>query len=333
MTILFAGGEMGAVVPSDSNVNESTSALGGAGDSYDSNFARGYLRHTSSVSYSIAALAAAEDDLWVHFEFDQRNASQSATLRTVCEWLDGSDVAKFRLQTAASSDLWMLHYHNGSTWVDLGTQFTADGDSLQTIDIHFVCNTASGSVNMYLSGTNRLNSGTVDLSSITGIKKMKMYGNTISIDGQNAFSQIIMATGETTIGKRLMTFYASGVGASDSWTNNYTAIDELVYSDADFIFAESADLVELFAGTTVGSMTGYTVRAVAVTARANTDGTGPANLQLAVRTGSTNYFSSSQALDVAMGAYYAIWETNPNTTIDWTATDISTLQFGVKSIT
>lgn len=328
MTILYAGGEMGSVVPSDSNVYESTFS----GAAYDSNFARAYLRCTGSTAYGTAALASAEDDLWVHFELFQSNATSSASLRTVCEWLDGSGVAKFRLQTSMTSDLWELHYHNGSAWVALGSQFTADGGTRQTIDIHFVCNSASGSVNMYLSGTNRLNSGTVNLSSITGIKTMKMYGNTVSINGDYAFSQILMATGETTIGKRVMTLYPSGAGATDQWTNSYTAIDETTYSDADFIFAESANLVEVFAGTAQGSMTGYSVRAIAVTARANTDGIGPENIQLAVRTGSTNYFSSSQALDVAMGAHYAIWETNPNTTIDWTTSDISSLQFGVKSI-
>lgn len=327
MTILFAGGEIGAVIPSDANVYEAT----GSNTHYDTNFARCCLQCYGSTAYAPIVLAAAEDDLWCHFDLGQWNASSSSTLRTVCEWLDGSDVAKFRLQTSYNSTSWSVDYHNGSAWTNLGS-FTAATGNLQTIDLHFVCNTASGSVKMYMSGTERLDSGTVNLSSITGIKTMKLYGNSIVIPGPNNFSQIILATGETTIGKRLMTLVPTGAGATDQWTNGYAAVDETVYSDADFIFAESAGLVELFTGTAVGSISGYTVRAIAVTARANTDGTGPQNIQLAVRTGGTTFTSSSQALDVAMGAHYAIWEDNPDTTIDWTAADISTLQFGVKSI-
>lgn len=333
MTIEYVGGEMGSLVPSDANVIEATASLGGSGASYDSNFARCYTRCYGSSAYALTPeLTTPLTDFWVHFELDQWNATNSATLRTVMEMLDGSGVAKFRLQTSWSSGFWMLHYYNGSSWVDLGTQFTASGDTLQTIDIHIVCNSASGSANMYLSGTNRLNSGTVDLSSITGIAQLKCYGNSVTISGYNAFSQIIMASGESTIGMRLMTMYPSGNGATDQWTGGYTAVDETVYSDADFIWSDTANQVEVMAGTLAGSLTGYSIRAIGVTARANTDGTGPTQIQLAVRTAATNYFSSSQTLDAGYGAFVGLWEDDPNTTIDWTTTDAAAIQFGVKSI-
>jgi hypothetical protein len=332
MTILFIGGEMGSVTPSDAGINEATTALGGAGASYDSAFARCYLNCVGSSSYGLVSLTAAQTDLWTHFDLDQYNASASATLRTVAEWLNASSVAKIRLQTSWSSDSWSMDWHNGSAWVNLGS-WTADGETRQTLDFHFVVNSATGSANAYMSGTNRMAVTSVDFSTIASLQYLKLYGNTVAINGNNGVSQIIMAT-ESTIGMRVMTAYAANTGSTDQWTGSYTSIDETVYSDADFIYTTAADQVEVFSPTLVGSLTGYVVRAVAVTARAKKDGTGPANIRMALRSNGTNYFSGSDiALDVAYGAHYTVWETDPNTSAAWTTAAASAFQFGVKSIT
>ena len=329
MSIFLFGGEMGTVTPSDANVIEATNDLGGSGASYNSAFARCHIRCSGSTSYAQTPVLSNKADIWIHVEIDQTTAITSSTLRTVMEMVNAAGTSKFRLQAARTDDNWSLDYHNGTTWVNLGS-FIADGSALQTCDIHIVSNTASGSVAMYMSGTNRFTSATTDFSSIAGVAQLKMYGVTAAVDGQHAFSQIILAD-EPTVGMRVFTVPVSGVGADTGFTGAYTEIDEVTYSDADFINSGTANQVSTYA-TTAPALTGYNVRAVSVTARAKRGAGGPQNIQLALRSGGTTYFSSSQALDVAYGAHINVWETNPATSAAWVNTAVASLQPGVKSI-
>jgi hypothetical protein len=217
--------------------------------------------------------------------------------------------------------------------VTAGSAFSLDMTSVQTIDLNAVCNTASGSLTLYVAGSSRVASGTIDLSAITALNKARFYGATISTIGFASYvSQVIMAS-EPTVGMRLMTLYPSGNGANTAWTGEYTAVDENAYSDADFIYSSTNGQRETYAMTAVGSLTGYAIRAVCVAARAKRGASGPANLQVTVRTASTDYDSSSLALDLGYTANQNIWETNPNTTLTWTAADAAAIQAGVEANT
>lgn len=334
MTILFMGGEMGSFIPSDASANEATAALGGAGDSYDTAFTRCYAAGNGSTSYIESWEWAGQTDLWVHLELDQSAPTNDATVAPLLVLMDSSGNEKIRLACSINITTgigtWALQLNNGG-WATIGSTFDAAVTQKQVVDIHITCNSATGVADLYLAGTKRISNPSVDLSTVTNIAQLRGYGRTTVFSAIQAYSQVIVAT-TSTIGMRLMTFYASGTGATDQWTGTHASIDEAVYGDADFIWSATPNEVELFAGTLVGSLTGYSVAAVGVSARAKTDGTGPENLQLAVRTGGTTYFSSSIPLDAGYTANLAIWEDNPNTTIDWAVADIPTLQFGVKSI-
>lgn len=333
MAIVFMGGEIGAFIPADSASGEATTA-----GYFDSNFARCALYCHSTTSYCEGVPTANITDGWLHFDarLDASAPASGSTVFPLLIWYDGSGTARVRItHRLDSNSFFTLQYDVGAGWVTAGSAFALDfRASRQTIDIHPVVNSATGSLKLYVAGTLRVDSGTIDLSAITALGKFRFFGTTISVLNFPSFiSQVIASSSASTIGMRLMTMYPSGAGATDQWTGAYTTVDEALYSDADFIYSDTADQVEVFAGTLVGSMTGYTIVSVGVTARANTDGTGPENLRLAVRTASTNYFSGSDlALDAGYGAYIGIWETNPNTTLTWAVADASAIQFGVKSI-
>jgi hypothetical protein len=329
MTILAGGGEMGAFIPSDSSIIESTSS-----GYFDSSFARCALNCSGSASYADGFEFAATGDTWTHFEVIQNTASASGSQATLCTWLDASANELFRLTSTTpftgQTMTIQLQYNNASVWTNLGSSFTVTS-ALLTLDVNLVSNSASGSGTVYLSGTQR-STGTANLSALAGVAQFRGNGKTVAIPATVSLSQVIIAD-ESTIGWRLKTVPATGAGATTDWTGTYTEIDEIVYSDADFINSATVDQVELFShGTTVPS--GYTVRGVIVTARAKRgSASGPQNLQLALRSGGTTYFSSSQALGLGYGAHSKVWEQDPATTADFTASAISTLQFGVKSIT
>lgn len=322
MSILFVGGEMGSFVPATANAYETTTLLG-----YNTAFSRCAMALIGQFDYVESSDFGSGASLYCHFDLAVSSVT-GATEHYRFRWCDGSGTEVIRLAHISSTQTLRLDYWNGSAWVSAGSLNVDLDAARQTIDIAAVVNSASGSLKLYLSGTERIDSGTIDLSGITALGKLRFYGPT-TITG-TLVSQCIVAD-EPTIGMRVFTVAPSGAGATSDWTGAYTEIDEITYNDGDFINSPSANQVSTFS-ISPGTLTGYQVRAVAVTARAKCGASGPQNLQLALRSSGTNYFSGSKALDVGYGAFCNIWETNPATSAAWVNTAVAGLQPGVKSI-
>lgn len=318
MTIYFMGSEMGAFIPADSTANDSANFA-------DSGFTRGSVFSGTSSAYSESATFAAPDDFWIHGQTGYGDGGGGVSTLLECS-ASGTGVFRLRGNTTSVQMQALI----GGVWTDIGSAVSWSAyNTSQTIDVHIVGNSGTGTAELYLAGTLRA-SATANLSAVTGVTTIRNYGG--SIIGGTFLSQVIVAD-EPTIGWRLMTFYPSGAGATGDWTGDYTNVDEAIYSDSDFIYSATNGQVELFTGTAAGSLTGYTLRAVGVYARAKRGAAGPANLQLALRVNGTTYPSTSKALGLGYGAYGAVWETNPDTGVDWLNTQLATTQFGVKAIT
>lgn len=323
MSILFIGGEICAFVPSDSTTQEDPSDA----RYYNAGFVRCSLDcgQGSPSAYAESAAFSAPDEFYVRHDFARISAG--ADVATSLE-LVASGTAVFRVLAGLST--LQMQAKIGGVWTNVGSAVSYTGDfALQTLDLYIDGNSASGTAKLFLSGTLRETASSVNLSAVVGVTKVRCYGlNTAS---PIAVSQVIVAD-EPTIGMRLGTYVPSGAGATSDWVGDHTSIDEIIYADGDFIYSPTNGQVELCTGSGP-ALTGYVVRAVGVYARAKRGAGGPQNLQLALRTGGTTYFSSSKALDVGYGAIGNIWETNPDSTNDWLAAQITSLQFGVKAIT
>jgi hypothetical protein len=326
MSIYFIGGEMGAYIPSDGNAYESNSDP----NAYESGFSRGYLRCTGRVSYVESASHSALDSLWVHFAITDGAGVTGATDVKPMVLANAAGTELFRVNWSSSGGTMSLEYWNGSAWATAGSSFTINANTaVQHCDLNVVGNSASGSCQLLVAGTTRASATGVDLSAVKSITKHRSYGIGSSTSAQ-ALSQVVVAD-ESTVGMRVLTRYPNGAGANSDWTGTYADVDELVYSDADFLNSATANQVSMFTQTGP-TITGYSVRAVAVAARAHCGASGPQNLQLALRSSGTNYFSSSKALSAGYSANINIWETNPATSAAWVNTAIDALQPGVKSI-
>jgi hypothetical protein len=325
VSIFAFGGEMGFFIPSDSDVIEST------GVSYNSAFARCLTRVRRTTNYAETPTISAQDDFWFHFEDLQTNAA-SGGFSAWATLYDSGGIGRIRVRSGGDNTTLYMDYYNGTAWTEIGNILIAMND-LQTFDIHVVSNTASGSATLYVAGTERIVSGTLDLSAFTGITKARFTGR-----GSNAItcgpSQVVMAD-EPTIGMRVGTIVMTGQGTTHTFaTGGFGNIDEIVYSDADFIESDTAAQVELFTGTAIPTFTNYTIRAIALTARAKTDGTAPTKFRFILRSGGTSYDNGSDlTLGFGYGGYCAVWETNPDTSAAFLASEISALEFGVKSVT
>lgn len=309
------GGEIGSFTPSDNDLYEDTQL-------YNASFARCGLRPVGAATYATSAALALPDDFWVHAEIAQQDSSTSYGYPLV--FVNGGTEV---LRVGINANGIKIEALVSAVWTQVGSVIAVNmEDSLQTIDMSVVGNDASGSVTVYVAGTERM-TATIDLSAVVSIDNLKI-GPTAN---RRYTSQIIIAD-ESTIGWRLATYYPSGAGATGNWTGDHTAVDEVRYSDADFIYSASADQVETYTASGP-SLTGYVVRAVGVYCRAHRGASGPQNLQLAVRVNGTDYFSSSKALSLGFDSYGNIWSANPDTAVDWLTSQISAVQPGVKSIT
>lgn len=319
MSIIWCGGEMGAFIPADSLATEITTSF-----HFNSSFSRCGVTAGTSSSFETPAFAA-QTDFYIHVCLSNGFFASGST--TPMLLVDGSDVEQVKITYNRGTDELTLAYWNGASYTTVDTISVSLEQVTQDTDIYVKCNTASGQLKLYIAGTLRIDSGVIDLSGAASIVKVRCLGAGAS----PVLSQLIVAD-EPTIGWRLVTRYPNGAGSDSAWTGTYTGVDETVYSDADFINSATANQVSMFTQTG-DALTGYVVRAVAVTARAKKGASGPANLQLAIRSSGTNYFSSSNALDVGYGGFCNIWETDPATAADWVNTAADAIQIGVKSIT
>jgi hypothetical protein len=334
VSILAFGGEMGFFIPSDASSIETTADVGST-QPYNSSFARCGSKAHGPAAYLESTAVAAQADLWTHFDIVQSAATPSSTIVKLVEFIDGGGIERVRLTGSYlnTGGTWQMERWTGSAWVSVGN-FVASSSVLQTIDIHIVSNTASGSIKLYVAGTKRIDSGTVDLSAFSGITKIRCWGVTRGISSDIGYSQIVLAS-ESTVGMRVGTIVMTGQGNTHSFdTGGFANIDETVYSDADFIQSGTAAQIEQFTGTAVPSFTGYSIRALALTARAKTSGSAPTKMRFSLRSAGTDYLSGSDiTLDAGYGAFCAVWETNPATSAAFLSSEIAALQYGVKSVT
>lgn len=276
----------------------------------------------------VAEYAATPDwtalqDVWLHFMI--RNALGAN--QDICYFMDGA-VAAYKLHTGANGTTLRFSYFTApSTWTQLGTDFTILGD-WPMLDIHLVTG-ASGNVEVFLEGVGRMPLASASMTENPDITSVRVVGVG---GGLRDFGGMVVAT-EPTIGWRVGRLVPSGAGANTAWVGDYVSVDETTLVETDYIYSGTANQVETFTVTLSPAITGYVPRAVAVSARARRGASGPANIQMALRSGSTDYFSSSLSLGLGYTGNFNIWTTNPDTSAAWVSTQISALQIGVKSIT
>jgi hypothetical protein len=320
MTVLFAGGESEAFTIGTGVAEDTT------GGSYDSSYARCSLGTGASAGTSDTPnFASAVTTFWLHFEYHQ---SSNGTGQSPVQLYNSSGTVVFRL-TVASAGNWKAQYWNGSAFVDIGSTFAVGSSTRYTFDLKVVCG-GSGSFELYSAGS-LLTSGSASMTSVTNIQKVRLMGPQSNVSGR--FSQVICAD-VATVGWKFHLKPPTGNGANTAFTNDYTAVDETVLSDADFIFSAAAGDVETYTGAALSLGSG-TVKAVVVSMRIKNDGSSPVNAQAALRRGSTNYFSSNlSGISVGFGPALGIFETDPSTSTTWLGSDAqsASTEFGVKSI-
>jgi hypothetical protein len=313
MTTLFAGGELDSIVPSDSSVYEvTTSSL------FNGTYARCAIYVPNSITYAETPSWTSATTFW--FRGDLSYGGGVAEKPVLSLYSGSTEV--FRV-TVLGNVFQMYYLSAASTFTAIGSSFSLSSPTIQTLCLKLV--PATGTAEIYAAGTLRA-SGTATMSLFSGVTKVRLKANSGSY-----WSQILCKT-TSTIGRVVSTKYPTGNGANTAWTSDYAAVDEVPYTDADGITSGTANQVETYTGNTP-AVNGFLVEAVVVGLRAKCSETGPQNIQAAIRTSATNYFSSTQALSLGFTGAYGVWEQDPSTTATWVTAVAQAVEFGAKSIT
>lgn len=336
MGILFAGGEdICFTTLGSTSVDTATTAARRTG------FARctllvGANGIPAATDGWIGALSAASSAFWLSARAYLLTTSATAGHRVI-RFLDGA-VSRLELRVSSGLTFALYKVNAAGTATLLGTASAAlNGNTLTKIDIQVNYGT-SGSVKIYYGGTLVLDTGTVDVTTdsattlsgvVFGAKHQS--SNTTGIH----WSEPIVHTDDTR-SMTLATMEPSANGNAFTFdSGSYTDVNETTNSDATIISSATANQVAQFAVTNTRITGNPSVKGLAVWARAQRGGTGPQNMQIGVRTASTDHWSANKSLVASMQPVVNNFDVNPGTSGAWGYTDLTAAGFnvGVKSIT
>lgn len=320
----FGGGELSSFDPFDSSTFETTSG------SYDSAFARCCIRVANPNSGCTSPTWAEAATFWHHQQvvFSANNGFFGEVAWLLWMNAAGTVVAKLTStynHTTVSSPF-NLYTLQGSTMTLVGS--VTISESLVPIDVKLVAG-AAGVAQLYVSGTLRINASGLAHTQWAGVAQCQLGGN-YGVGGVADHSEIICDS-VPHIGDRLKTYPVDTVSAVNTgWTGAVGNVNKIVLNDSTFVFAASASLTSTYfaSGFSLGT---FNVVAVIVAIRINCGASGPQNVEVALRTAGTNYFSSSIAVGNGYQATTKSWTTNPNTSAAWLAINAQAVEGGMES--
>lgn len=338
MGTLFAGGEdiCFSQVGATSAVNTATTAARRSAYARCS-LAAGATGTPVNGDGWLGALSAASSAFWFSAQLYLGNTPNTIAAYKVLAFRS-SNVSRLEIRviTAGTGLLGVYKVTSGGTATLLATFSSALGQTtLYKLDIQVNYST-SGFVKVYLSGTLIADTGTVDVTT-DGATTLDgfLLGHPYNFARLCHWSEIIAHTDDTR-SLSLCTLPPAANGNAYTFdSGSFADIDEVTNSDADIITSGTANQLAQFTVNSSGVTGNPGVKSVAVWARAQRGASGPQNMQLNVRTASTDYVSGNKALALSMAGYQNTWDTNPNTSLAWAYTDLTAAGFniGVKSIT
>lgn len=322
MIPLFFGGELESFTTTG-DVTENTTA-----GSYDSSYARCSIRINNDLSYADTLIF---NPSTTDFFFGGRLMIGSfATSRVLVGFVNimGLEVFRVLATGTAAACILQMQYLLAGVWTNVGSASAAvDFTTRKVMDIQLT-HTGSGTATLYIEGASSVSATGTNLSPAEKIAFIRLRS-----PGVAYWSEVIGAT-YTTVGKRVITRYASANGSDTGWTGDYTAIDETVYSAADYIQADAPNLSESFS-TSGGSATNTTVHAVCVGAKAlsitTANATSADAMILGIRASGQNYYGTAIQPPIVEFPHRETWITNPATSAAWQSVEIADIQPGIKS--
>jgi hypothetical protein len=221
-----------------------------------------------------------------------------------------------------------------ATWLANGSITIPNGDWAH-IQIYYLPHDTTGSFKVKINGVLDIDFSGSTSPSTANIDRVGIYcpGGSASY----YFDNFVVDDAAWTGVSRIALCAPTGAGNSAQWTpsagNNWDCVEEIPYSDTEYVSTNTVDQVDTYALSDLPSAAAV-VKCVQVVARARKEGSAtPQNIALAVRTTGGDAYSADQALQTSFQSHMKIWETNPGTAAAWTVSEVNAMEAGVKSRT
>ena len=325
MSILWCGGEHDSIL---TNCQFSTSP-----SFYDATYSRGAFTITTNSFLNSPVLASPKTSLWMHFFIYFSTYSQSGSYYPIFGFRDSLTSAWIGVGIGSlPRGFRFLSWDGASTFntlFDSDTNLMVGGIRTATIDIQVSNYGSNGTINLFqnnlLLGSytgDLTENGAVSLDQISflSLSSSYFYGN---------ISQMILAD-EDTRGMSLKTLAPNAAGDQNQWTGSYADVDDISLNDDDYIYTDAAAQNIQLGLTGMPTGTEKLVRQVKVTSRI-AQPTGGLGIKQGVKTNGAIHLGSEITPSVGFEHYSEIFNQNPETTSDWTASDINALQIALQS--
>ena len=321
MTVLGIMGESDTM-SSDSGTFITTAATSVRNDTYSRSAMISSATFSADTSgYRLTLNDTTKTSIWVHEYVNWYATSSADYAQILIVDSSGNDIVRIDVLNGDAS----LQYHNGTAWIAIGSSLNL-ANELWTLDIEINLHDTTGRIAWYKDGNeiSSLDGDTLHRGS-TGIATIVNLAGYVNY---SYFSELIVAD-ECTVGWQLATSYPTADGTNTAWTGAYGDVDDIL-DDATSIHTGSIANKETYTGSSV-TTTGMTVKAVVVAARARSTGTGPSNIKMDLRPGTTDYVGSSVALTPGWTSVQEVWDVDPDTSAAWSTSAATSAEFGVES--
>ncbi len=302
-----------------------TAAGGGMSGSY-------CLDIDGTYEYVFKILPATKTTLYVAFKYSSQSTVGGGT---IIQFLDsaGTEILCV-IRNTTSGYLEIRRGNRSGTLLDTGTTYIAV-NTTWLIEVYYVPLNSGGAVQL------KVNNNPVEAEFSGDTTGGEELINSVRFGDTGTYSRcyiddIVIDDADWIGPTRIQGLVPTGAGTTTQWDpsagSNYACVDERPASDSDYVSTNVTDEIDTYA---TGDMTGTidSIKCVQIQARCGKDGVPtPTQLQLAVRSGGTNYFSASKAVPSVFGVpVWAIWEDNPADSADWEEADVNAMEIGIKA--
>lgn len=286
-----------------------------------------YCLYANQMDYA-EKIVPSKSEYWCAFRFRPSSSSNAA----VVSFYNNTNLLGYLKRNTSTNVL--EAWRNGALLAS-GSATVAAGTTY-LIEVHYKPDSANGVFQVKVNGIADIdfagNSGTT-----ADINRVRLGFFSGTIYAYCYYDNFILDDSGWIGDTRIQVIQPTGAGNSTQWDpstgSNWDCVDEIPASETDYVYTNTADEVDLY---TFSNLSGNieSIKCVQVQALAKKEGLPtPQSLQLAVRSGGTNYFSGSKALPSTIPkAVCHLWETDPNSGSAWTESGVNNAEFGFKSV-
>ncbi|MEW6385900.1 MAG: hypothetical protein AB1491_00065 [Thermodesulfobacteriota bacterium] len=280
-----------------------------------------------SGAYALKNLPSAKSELWVAFRYKPESVSLGNS--RIFEFRNGTTV----IGSIQQSGNVIQTLRGTATVLATGSQTFGQNDVV-LIEARFKPDNSAGVFQIKINGILDIDFSGDTTDGPTSIDNIRVYAYSSSFYGN--FDDVIIDDAGFPGDTKIQALKPTAAGNSTQWDpssgSNWDCVDEVPASDTDYVSTNVSNEIDLY---TFSDLSGSIeeVKCVQVQARAVKEGAPtPQNLQLAVRSGGSNYFSGDKAVPATTPTALAnIWATNPDTSAAWTPSEVNNAEFGVKA--